>query len=81
MFPSAGLVSRSAGSAFPASFRSALPRSSRRSRSGAVVALSFSSFGAAASVACFWSARLPAGSAPRVRRVGSLWSVSVPVVL
>ena len=81
MFPSSSAVLCSARAAFPAALVSAFVRSSRRCPSGLVCSLSFSSFGAASCVARFWSARLPAASAPRARRVGEVYSVSVPVVL
>ena len=79
MFPSPARVSASVVAAFPGSLVSSVVRSSRRSASGSVVSLTFSSFGVASAVARFWSPRLPAASAPRLRRVGAAWLVSVPV--
>ena len=57
-------------------------RSSNRSTTGFVLAVWFPSPGGlegSRGLASFWAARLPAAAAPRVRRSGSGWAVSVPV--
>ena len=55
-----------------------LARPSSSSFSGWVVVASFGSFAAAESFACFWAAACARSVV--VRRVGSVWLVSVPVL-